>query len=153
MTWSPGRAPTSASRVKPPTLPRPVQRGPGAPASMIIRVAECTPSAPTSRSPGAPEELRIALIAPACGASRPSSVCVLGLSLLGVGLVLSFGAVADVPDVAIRVGEGSAVPAPLQLRRRLEDLPAGLLGLVQDFVDAVFAAHDVIEDDAAEAAA
>jgi hypothetical protein len=34
-------------------------------------------------------------------------------SLLGVGLVFSFGAVGDAPDVAIRVGEGSAVPAPL----------------------------------------
>src|SRR5215467_14668443 len=73
--------------------------------------------------------------------------------LLGVGLVLSLGAVADVPDVAVRVGERSAVPAPLQLRRGLEDLPAGVLGLVQNFVDAVLAAHDVIEHDAAEAAA
>src|SRR5215831_15076324 len=73
--------------------------------------------------------------------------------LLRVGLVLSLGAVADVPDVAIRVGERSAVPAPLQLRRGLEDLPAGLLGLVQNFTDAVLAAHDVIEHDAAEAAA
>src|SRR4029453_8973041 len=67
--------------------------------------------------------------------------------LLRVGLVLSLGAVADVPDVAVRVGERTAVPAPLQLRRGLEDLPAGLLGLVQNFVDAVLAAHDVIEDD------
>src|SRR6516165_7161192 len=74
-------------------------------------------------------------------------------SLLGVGLVLSFSAVADVPYVAVRVGERTAVPAPLQLRRGHEDLPAGLLGLVQNFVDAVLAAHDVIEDDAAEAAA
>jgi hypothetical protein len=31
-------------------------------------------------------------------------------SLLRVGLVLSFGAVADVPDVAVRVGERTAVP-------------------------------------------
>src|SRR5262249_12204855 len=46
-----------------------------------------------------------------------------------------------------------AFPAPLQLRRGLEDLPAGLLGLAQDFVDPVLAAHDVIEHDAAEAAA
>src|SRR5215469_107855 len=73
--------------------------------------------------------------------------------LLGVRLVLAFGAVADVPDVAVWVGERTAVPAPLQLRRGLEDLPAGLLGLVQNFVDAALAAHDVIEDDTAEAAA
>src|SRR5215469_12699326 len=73
--------------------------------------------------------------------------------LLRVGLVLSRGAVADVPDVAVRVGERTAVPAPLQLRGRLEDLPASVLGLAQNLVDAVLAAHDVIEDDAAEAAA
>src|SRR5215471_20798596 len=54
-------------------------------------------------------------------ASPPSSVCVIDPSLFGVGLVLSFGAVADVPDVAVRVGEGSAVPAPPQLGRGLED--------------------------------
>src|SRR5262245_42638507 len=34
--------------------------------------------------------------------------------LLRVGLVLPLGAVADAPDVAVRVGEGSAVPAPVQ---------------------------------------
>src|SRR6266516_1037312 len=73
--------------------------------------------------------------------------------LLRVGLVLSLGAVADVPDVTVRVRERTAVPAPLQLRRGLEDRPAGLPGLVQNFVDAVLAAHDVIEHDAAEAAA
>src|SRR5262249_22059796 len=73
--------------------------------------------------------------------------------LLRVGLVLSCGAVADVPDVAIRVGERSAVPAPLQRSRGLEDLPASLPGLLQNFADAVLAAHDVVEDDAAEAAA
>src|SRR5439155_23340207 len=82
-------------------------------------------------------------------AGRGGTAC----SLLRVGLVLSLGAVADVPDVAIWVGERTAVPAPLQLRRGLEDLPAGLLGLVQNFTDAVLAAHDVIEDHAAEAAA
>src|SRR4029453_1356233 len=74
-------------------------------------------------------------------------------SFTGVGLFFSSAAVADVPDVAIRVGEGSAVPAPLQLRRGLEDLPAGLLGLVQNFVDGILAAHDAREDNAAEAAA
>src|SRR5262249_41505973 len=35
----------------------------------------------------------------------------------------------------------------------LEDLPAGLAGLVQNLVDAVLAAHDVIEDHAAKTAA
>src|SRR5262249_37120167 len=70
-----------------------------------------------------------------------------------VGLILSLGAVADVPDVAIRVGERTAVPAPRQLRRRLEDRPAGLLSLLQNLADAVLAAHDVIEHDATEAAA
>src|SRR5215469_18979526 len=73
--------------------------------------------------------------------------------LFGVGLVLSFGAVADVPDVAVRVGERSAVSTPPQLRRGLEDLPARFVGLVQNLADAVLAAHDVVEDDAAEAAA
>src|SRR5262249_5423181 len=75
------------------------------------------------------------------------------LPLLRVGLVLALGAVADVPDVAIRVRERTAVPAPGQLRRGFEDRSAGPLGLVQNLVDAALAAHDVIEDDAAEAAA
>src|SRR5262245_22842484 len=84
---------------------------------------------------------------------RSSSVCVTRPSLLGVGLILSRRAVADIPDVAVRVCEGSAVPAPLQLRRGLEDLRAGLLGLLYDLVDACLAAHDVAEDDATETAA
>src|SRR5262245_34284031 len=83
---------------------------------------------------------------------RSSSVCVTRPSLLGVGLILSRRAVADIPDVAVRVCEGSAVPAPLQLRRGLEDLRAGPLGLLQDLVDARLAAHDVVEDDATETA-
>src|SRR5215211_4807588 len=95
-----------------------------------------------------PTELPLSLAAP-----HANRVWVWVTSLLGVGLVFPLGAVADVPDVAIRVGEGSAVPAPLQLRRGREDLSARPLGLLQNFVDAVLAAHDVIEDDATKAAA
>src|SRR5688572_12575955 len=73
--------------------------------------------------------------------------------LLGVGLVLSLRAVADRPDVAIGVRESPAVPAPLQLRRGLEDLSAGLRGLVHDLVDALFATDDVVKDETAESAA
>src|SRR5215211_5784319 len=101
----------------------------------------------------APAELRIAANATACATSRPSSVCVTNPALLGVGLILSHRAVADIPDVAVRVCEGSAVPAPLQLRRGLEDVRAGLLSLLHDLVDACLAAHDVVEDDATETAA
>src|SRR5215213_2891372 len=101
----------------------------------------------------APEQLRITANATACAASRPSRVCLTGSSLLGVGLILSHRAVADIPDVAVRVCEGSAVPTPLQLRRGLEDRRAGLLGLLHDLVDACLAAHDVVEDDATETAA
>src|SRR6476659_6805210 len=104
-------------------------------------------------APCVPEELRIAEGATACAASRPSSVCLTAPSLLGVALILAHRAVADIPDVAVRVCEGAAVPAPLQLRRGLEDRRAGLLGLVQDLVDACLAAHDVVEDDATETAA
>src|SRR5262245_36433165 len=84
---------------------------------------------------------------------RSSSVCVTRPTSLGVGLILSHRAVADIPDVAVRVCEGSAVPAPLQLRRGLEDLRAGLPGLLHDLVDACLATHDVVEDDATETAA
>jgi hypothetical protein len=48
--------------------------------------------------------------------------------LLRVRLVLTLGAVADAPDVAVRVREGTAVPAPLQGGGGLEDRGTGLLG-------------------------
>src|SRR5882762_206198 len=85
--------------------------------------------------------------------SRPDGRSPLVRTLLGVGLILSLRAVTDRPDVAVGVREGSAVPAPLQLRRGLEDLAAGLLGLVHDLVHALFATYDVVEDNAAEAVA
>jgi hypothetical protein len=47
---------------------------------------------------------------------------------LRVGLVLALGALADAPDVAVRVREGTAVPAPLLGGGGLEDRGAGLLG-------------------------
>ena len=53
--------------------------------------------------------------------------------------------------VAVRVREGSAVPARSVAAG--EDLSAGLLGLLHDRVDACLAAHDVIEDDAPETVA
>src|SRR5205823_4271330 len=56
------------------------------------RPAGRSPAVRTRRCPMAscaPEELRIAANAIACAASRPSSVCVTGSSLLGVGLILS----------------------------------------------------------------
>src|SRR5207302_9501883 len=73
--------------------------------------------------------------------------------LLRVGLVLSLRAVPELPDITVRVGEGGAVPALLLFRRGLEDLCAGLLSLGNDSVDARLAAHDIVEDNAAEAAA
>ena|SRR4249919_1892443 len=68
-------------------------------------------------------------------------------------LVLSLGAVADAPDVAVRVREGTAVPAPLQGGGGLEDRGAGLLGLRHDLVDPLLAADHVGKDQPAEAAA
>src|SRR6266536_189350 len=120
------------------------------------RGAARAPAVRTRRCPTAlcaPEELRIAEGATACAAMRPSSVCLTAPSLLGVGLIRSHRAVGDIPDVAVRVGEGAAVPAPLQLRRRLEDRRAGRVGLLHNLVDARLAAHDVVEDDATETAA
>src|SRR5438132_3906074 len=76
-----------------------------------------------------------------------------GAWLLRVGLVLPLRAVPELPDITVRVGEGGAVPAPLLFRRGLEDLCAGLLSLSNDFVDARLAADDIVEDNAAEAAA
>src|SRR5262249_60566312 len=71
----------------------------------------------------------------------------------GLGLFFPGGHAPIVPEAPPRAGKRPAAPAPLQLRRGLEDLPASLPGLLQNFVDAVLAARDVIEDDAAEAAA
>src|SRR4029453_6892152 len=73
--------------------------------------------------------------------------------LLRVRLVLPLGAVADAPDVAVRVGAGAAAAAPLQGRGGLEDRGAGLLGFRHDLVDSRLAADDVGEDQPAEAAA
>src|SRR5206468_11924666 len=73
--------------------------------------------------------------------------------LHGVGLILSLCAVAERPDVAIGVRERPAIPAPLQLRRGLEDLRTRLLGFGHDLVDALFATDDVIKDETAEAVA
>src|SRR5262245_55890171 len=91
--------------------------------------------------------------ATARGASRRSRRSVVGPSLLGVGLILALRAVADRPDVAVRVREGTAVPAPSQGGSRLEDRGAGRLGLGQDLVDPRLAPDHVGEDQPAEAAA
>jgi hypothetical protein len=60
--------------------------------------------------------------------------------LLRIGLVFAPGAVADVPDVAVRVGEGTAVSAPFLGGGGLEDRGAGVLGFRQDLVDPLLAA-------------
>src|SRR5438874_13711485 len=73
--------------------------------------------------------------------------------LLRVGLIAALRAVTDPPDVAVGVCERTTVPAPLQLRRGLEDLGAGLLCLVHHLVDALLAPNDVVHHDAGEAAA
>jgi hypothetical protein len=73
-------------------------------------------------------------------------------SLFRVGLVLSLRAVGNAPDVAIRVGERTAVPTPGQGGGGLEDRGAGLLGVGDDLVDPRLAAHHVVEDHLAEAA-
>src|SRR5262245_30988276 len=85
--------------------------------------------------------------------SCPEGAAPPGRRLLGVGLVLPLGAVADVPDVAVRVGEGSAGPAPVQGGGGLEDRAAGLLRFRQDLVNPLLAADDVGEDHPAEATA
>src|SRR6266550_2835024 len=73
--------------------------------------------------------------------------------LLRVWLIASLRAVTDPPDVAVGVRERTTVPAPLQLRRRLEDFGAGLLRLVHYLVDSLLAANDVVHHHAGEAAA
>src|SRR5262245_18651173 len=73
--------------------------------------------------------------------------------LLRVGLVLSAGAVADAPDVAVEVGERAAVPTPWLGGGGLEDRGAGLLGVCEDLVHPRFAADHVGEDHPAETAA
>src|SRR5262249_2979967 len=73
--------------------------------------------------------------------------------LPGQGGLFPGGVVAGFQDAPPGLGQRPAVPAPLHPRRGLEDLPASLPGLLQNLADAVLAAHDVIEDHAAEAAA
>src|SRR5438477_10902817 len=75
------------------------------------------------------------------------------IRLLRVWLIASLRAVTDPPDVAVGVREGTTVPAPLQLRRGLEDLRAGLLCFVHHLVNSLFAANDVVQGQAGEAAA
>src|SRR5439155_27093141 len=73
--------------------------------------------------------------------------------LLRVWLIASLRAVADPPDVAVGVCERTAVSAPLQLRRGLEDLGAGLLCFVHHLVNSRLAANDVVQGQAGEPAA
>src|SRR5437879_3124358 len=75
------------------------------------------------------------------------------LRLLRVWLIAALRAVTDPPHVAVGVCERTTVPAPLQLRRGLEDLGAGLLRLVHHLVNALLAANDVVHHHAGEAAA
>src|SRR5258706_569074 len=63
------------------------------------------------------------------------------------------GPEAPSPHIPTRVGEVPPLPAPLQLGGGFQNRGAGLFGLVQNLVDPRLAAHDVVEDDAAEAAA
>src|SRR4029453_10809372 len=63
----------------------------------------------TSTPPPAPEGRR------GIGPASSAPLSRLG-PLLRVRLVLPLGAVADAPDVAVRVGEGAPVAAPLQGR-------------------------------------
>src|SRR5207249_7435311 len=77
----------------------------------------------------------------------------LALRLLRVWLIAALRAVTDPPNVTVGVCERTAVPAPLQLRRGLEDLGAGLLCLVDHLVNALLAANDVVHHHAGEAAA
>src|SRR5207302_5816681 len=73
--------------------------------------------------------------------------------LLRVWLIAALRAVPDPPDVAVGVRKGTAVPTPLQLRRGLQDLGAGLLCLVHHLVNPLLAANDVVHHQAGEAAA
>src|SRR5439155_21677662 len=73
--------------------------------------------------------------------------------LLRVWLIASLRAVADPPDVAVGVCERTTVPAPLQLRRGLEDLRARLLCLVHHLVNSLLTANDVVQGQAGESAA
>src|SRR5439155_23940284 len=73
--------------------------------------------------------------------------------LLRVWLIAALCAVTDPPDVAVGVRERTTVPAPLKLRRGLEDLGAGLLRLVHHLVDSLLTANDVVHHHAGEAAA
>ncbi|GAA0955399.1 hypothetical protein Vau01_068160 [Virgisporangium aurantiacum] len=73
--------------------------------------------------------------------------------LFGVRLIRRVAAVAEAPDVAVRVGERAAVPAPRQVAGGLEDRRAGLLRLRENLVDPLLTPDDVGEDQPAEAAA
>src|SRR6266850_3481641 len=80
-------------------------------------------------------------------------VGLMGTSLFRVWLIAALRAVTDPPDVAVEICERTTVPAPLQLRRGLEDLGAGLLGFVHHRVNSRLAANDVVHDHAGKAAA
>src|SRR5438445_1503439 len=73
--------------------------------------------------------------------------------LLRVWLIAALRAVTNPPDVAVGVCERTAVSTPLQLRRGLEDLGAGLLCFVHHLVNSRLAADDVVQGQAGEAAA
>src|SRR5207247_5601968 len=72
--------------------------------------------------------------------------------LLRVWLIAALRAVTDPPHVAVGVCERTTVPAPLQLRRGLEDLGAGLLCFVHHLVNSLLAANDIVQGQAGEAA-
>src|SRR5439155_3487078 len=73
--------------------------------------------------------------------------------LLRVWLIAALRAVTDPPDVAVVVCERTAVSTPLQLRRGLGDLGAGLLCFVHHLVNSLLAANDVVQGHAGEATA
>src|SRR2546422_7016203 len=70
-----------------------------------------------------------------------------------VGLIPPLPAVPPPPAVPAGAGEQPAVPAPLQLRRGLEDLGVGLLCFVHHRVNSRLTANDVVQDHAREATA
>src|SRR5438309_7723871 len=73
--------------------------------------------------------------------------------LLRVWLIGALRAVTDPPNIAVGIRERTAVPAPLQLRRGLEDLRARLLCFVHHRVDSRLAANHVVQGQSGEAIA
>src|SRR5439155_9019491 len=63
------------------------------------------------------------------------------------------GARRDLPQIAIRIGEIPAIPAPRRTPRRPDDLAADAFGFRQYSFNAILGANDVGERDSMEAVA